>query len=159
MEKDYKQLANNARKKVLEMIYEAQASHAGSNFSAIDLLTVMYDKANLGKGNQPDNDLVVISKGWIAASVYYFLSEKGLILKEDLKQFCAPDSKYIGLVEPTVEGIKAAGGSMGFGLPFGVGFALAQKIRIPDLIASANIGIGDWWVLNQILLAHVRFFG
>ena len=96
MERDYKQLANNARKKVLEMIWKAQASHIGSNFSAIDLLTVLYDIAKI----EDKTDRIIISKGWIAASAYYFLSEKGIIPKEDLNLFCQPGSKYIGLLEP-----------------------------------------------------------
>ena len=155
MNKNYKQLANNARKAVLEMIWKAQTSHIGSNFSAIDLLTVLYDIAKV----EDKTDRVIISKGWIAASVYYFLSEKGLIPKEDLDTFCQPGSKYIGLLEPSVNGVDAAGGSMGFGLPFGVGFALAKKIakengRIFVLMGDGEVAIGTTWESALIAVQH-----
>jgi len=146
METEYKQLATNARKKVLEMIFKAQTSHIGSNFSAIDLLTVLYDIASVGD----KTDRVIISKGWIAACTYYFLSEKGLIPKEDLDTFCQSGSKYIGLLEPSVNGVDAAGGSMGFGLPFAVGFSLAKKIakepgRVFVLMGDGEVAIGTTW--------------
>ncbi len=73
----YKETANEARKKVLEMIYKAQTSHIGSNFSCIDLLTVLFGKADL------DKDKIILSKGWAAASLYYFLWRKGELLKKN----------------------------------------------------------------------------
>ena len=84
---EYKKEALNARRKVLEMIFKAQSSHIGSNFSAIDILTVIYNLANIDKDLKEDRDKIVISKGWIAASMYYFLAEKGIIPKEDLEIF------------------------------------------------------------------------
>ena len=114
---DYKKIATGARRKVLEMIYKAQTSHIGSCLSAIDILTVLYMGVvkNLDKDFRDDRDRVIASKGWIAASMYYFLAEKGVIPNEDLEIYCAPGSKYIGLAEPTGRGIEAAGGAMGHG--------------------------------------------
>ena len=123
---NYKKIALEARKKVLEMIYKAQVSHVGSNFSCIDLLTVIFEKADL------DKDKIILSKGWAAASLYYFLWRKGRITEEELNSYCQPGSKFIGLAEPIIPEIPAAGGSMGFGLPFGVGFALAKKIKLAE---------------------------
>jgi transketolase len=64
---DYKKIANDARIRVLEMIYKAQTSHIGSNYSCVDLLAVIFEKINL------DCDKFILSKGWAAASLYYFL--------------------------------------------------------------------------------------
>ena len=69
----YTEQAKQARLKVLDLIYEAQASHIGSNFSCIDILTVLFDKIDL------DKDRFVLSAGWKAASLYYFLWKKGRI--------------------------------------------------------------------------------
>jgi len=156
--KDYQKIAKEARKKVLEIIYRAQTSHIGSNFSCIDILTVLYGVSNLDKDLKEDRDRIVVSKGWVAASVYYFLSEKGIIPKEDLKTYCENDSKYIGLVEPNVRGVEAAGGSMGFGLPFGVGFALAKKIKKEKgfsyvLMSDGEMGIGTTWE-SALIASH-----
>ena len=79
---NYKKIATEARKKVLEMIYRAQVSHVGSNFSCIDLLTVLFENADL------DEDKIILSKGWAAASLYYFLWRKGRITKEELDSYC-----------------------------------------------------------------------
>jgi len=150
MSADYKKITLEARKAVLDMIYRAQASHIGSNFSAIDMLAVLYNIANVDKDLKEDRDRILVSKGWIAASVYYFLAEKGIIPEKDLETFCQDNSKYIGLSEPNVRGIEAAGGSMGYGLPFGVGFALAKKIkkekgRVFVLMSDGEMQIGTTW--------------
>lgn len=99
MNKDYKKIANDARKKVLEMIHRGQTSHVGSNFSCIDIMAVLFQKINLDKELKPDRDRFVLSKGWVASALYYFLSEKEIIPKEDLEEFGKDGSKYIGLAE------------------------------------------------------------
>jgi len=104
-------------------------------------------------------DRIIVSKGWIAASIYYFLSEKGIIPKEDLRYFYEQGSKYIGLLEPKVRGVEAAGGSMGFGLPFGVGFALAKKIKkekgkVFVLMGDGEIDCGTTWECALIAVHH-----
>lgn len=124
---NYPTIANSARKKVLEMIHKAQTSHIGSNFSVIDILTILYDQANIKKEDWENRDRIILSKGWAAASLYYFLFKKGLLTRADLESYCQPDSKFIGLAEPVAPGIEFAGGSMGHGFPAGVGMALAAK--------------------------------
>lgn len=147
-----KEKARQARIRVLEMIYKAQSSHLGSNFSCIDILTVMFEKADLSK------DKIIVSKGWVAASVYYFLADKGVIPTKDLERFCGPDEEqYIGLLEPTVEGVHFAGGSMGYGLPAAVGFALSKKMKgeggtVYVLLSDGEVQIGTFW--ESMLLAY-----
>ena len=150
---NYKKTALEARKKVLEMIYKAQTSHIGSNFSCIDLLTVLFEKSDL------DKDRIILSKGWAAASLYYFLWRKGRITKEELDSYCQPGSKFIGLAEPTIPEISAAGGSMTYGLPFGVGFAMAKKFKkekgtIYVLESDGGMQGGQTWEAVQIAAQH-----
>lgn len=154
MIKNYEQIALEARKKVLELIYKAQTSHVGSNFSCIDLLTVIFEKSDL------DKDKIILSKGWAAASLYYFLWRKGRITKEELDSYCQPGSKFIGLAEPIIPEIPAAGGSMGFGLPFGVGFALAKKIKKEEgkiyvLMSDGEMQCGTTWE-SALIANHQR---
>jgi transketolase len=149
---NYKELALEARKKVLEMIYKAQTSHIGSNFSCVDLLTVIFEKADLNK------DKIILSKGWAVASLYYFLWMKGRITKEELDSYCQPGSKFIGLAEPIIPEIPAAGGSMGFGFPFGVGFALAKKVKEEKgktfvLMSDGEMDCGTTWE-SALIAAH-----
>lgn len=153
MTKNYKEIANETRKKVLELIYKAQTSHIGSNFSCIDLLTVIFENSDI------DKDKIILSKGWAAASVYYFLWRKGRITQEELDSYCQPGSKFIGLIEPVIPEIPAAGGSMGFGLPFGVGFALAKKLnkeegKVYVLMSDGEMQCGTTWESALIAAQH-----
>jgi transketolase len=152
MSVDYKTISTDARKKVLEMIFKAQSSHVGSNFSCIDLLSVLFEYMDTEK------DKFIASKGWVAATVYYFLAQKGVIPEGDLDRYCQPDEeKYIGLVEPQgVFGMEFAGGSMGYGFPAGVGFALAKKMnkgegKIHVLVSDGEMQIGTTW--ESVLIA------
>ena len=156
---NYKQKALEVRKTVLRLVHQAQTSHIGSNFSCIDILTVLYNIANIDKDLKEDRDRIVVSKGWVAATVYTLLAEKRIIPKEDLETYCKEGSKYIGLVEPNVRGIEAAGGSMGFGLPFAVGFALAKKLKKEKgkafvLMSDGEMQIGTTWESALIASHH-----
>jgi transketolase len=156
---NYKKISLEIRKTVLRLIYQAQASHIGSNFSCIDILTVLYGIADIDKDLKEDRDRIVVSKGWVAATVYTLLAEKGIIPKEDLETYCKDGSEYIGLAEPNVKGIEAAGGSMGFGLPFGVGFALAKKIKREKgkafvLMSDGEMQTGSTWESALIAVHH-----
>lgn len=151
--KKYYEIAKQARIKVLELIYKAQTSHIGSNFSCIDILTVLFEKADL------DKDKVILSKGWTAASLYYFLWRKGRITDDDLGSYCMPGSKFIGLAEPIIPEIPAAGGSMGFGLPFGVGFALSKKLKNEEgmvyvIMSDGEMDCGTTWESALIASHH-----
>jgi transketolase len=146
----YKEKAREARLKVLEMIHKAGTSHIGSNFSCMDILTVIFSKLNLDKNLKDNRDRFVLSKGWAAASLYFFLSEKGIIPKKDLETYCIDDSKYIGLAEPEVRGVEVAGGAMGHGLPHAVGMALAakrggEKWKAYVLMSDGELDCGTTW--------------
>ncbi len=156
---DYKEIANNARKKVLEMVHLAGTSHIGSNFSCMDVLAVLFSKLNLDKDLKDDRDRFILSKGWAAAALYYFLSEKGVIPKDDLKTYCQPGSKYIGLAEPDVRGVEVAGGAMGHGLPMAVGMALGAKLsgekwKTFVLMSDGELDCGTTWECAALAPQH-----
>lgn len=149
---NYAQIAKDIRLTVLEMLYKAQTSHIGSNFSCVDILTVLYE-------NKKEEDEIIISKGWVAATAYALLKKTGLITSKELESYCKEDSKYIGLLEPTVPGIRCAGGSMGYGLPFAVGFAFAKKIKgekgkVYCLMSDGEQAIGTTWESTLIAEHH-----
>ena len=155
---DYKKIANNARKKVLHMIHRAGTSHIGSNFSCIDILAVLFSKLNIDKNLKENRDRFILSKGWAAASLYYFLAQKGIIPKTDLEMYCTPESKYIGLAEPEVRGVEVAGGAMGHGLPMALGMALGAKRagqawQTYVLMSDGELDCGTTWE-SAALAAH-----
>lgn len=151
---DYAKIAKETRKTVLGMLYRAGTSHIGSNFSCIDLLTVLYEKADFKK------DKLVVSKGWVAASVYALGVHHGLMPQEAIDTYCQEDSKFIGLVEPLgYWGCEFAGGSMGYGLPAGVGYALSKKLKGEEgmvyvLMSDGEMAIGTTWEAALIAGKH-----
>ena len=149
----YEQIARQARVKVLSLIYKSQVSHIGSNFSAIDIMTVLLEKADVNK------DEVILSKGWAAAAWYFFLNRKGIITDDELNSFCQPNSKFIGLTEPQNHwGLRFAGGSMGLAFPAAVGFALSKKLKgekgtVYCLMSDGEMQIGTTWE-SALIAAH-----
>jgi len=146
----YKDLATQARKTVLEMVHRGHTSHIASNFSVIDIATVLY--ANLKAGDE-----VVWSAGWKAATIYYFLAQQGKISMSDLEKF--PQPPYLGLAEPNVSGVHVAGGSMGHGLPVAVGMALAKKKKgetgtIYCIMSDGEMNEGTTWESAAIAAQH-----
>ena len=149
----YAEIARQSRIKVLELIYKAQTSHIGSNFSCADIMAVLFEKIDL------DKDRFVLSAGWKAAMLYYHLWRKGRITEEQLNSYCQPGSKFIGLAEPIHPDIPLAGGSMGLGLPGAVGLALAKKLKGEDgkvyvLMSDGELQIGTTWESIQIAAQH-----
>ena len=152
---NYKEIARQARIKTLELVWKAQTSHIGSNFSAIDIMTVLFDKVDTNK------DEIILSKGWAAAAWYYFLWRNGIITEEELNSFCQEGSPFIGLVEPMNRwGLRCAGGSMGMGISFAVGFALSKKLKGEEgkvycLMSDGEMQIGTTW--ESALIANQHF--
>ena len=153
MSKDYKELARLARIKVLTMIYKAQTSHVASNFSVLDIATVLYE-------NLKEEDEVVWSKGWASASIYYFLAKQGKIPVEDLDKFGKEiDGKipYLGLAETSVPGVLVNGGSMGHGLGIAVGMAYGKKLAkekgvVYCVLSDGEMNEGSVW--EAVMLAN-----
>lgn len=148
-----KQKAKEARLKVLDMTFKAQSSHIGSNFSVIDIMTVLFDSLNYKK------DLVILSAGWKAASFYYFLAKAGFFPEEDLLTYNQEGSKLIGLTEPGVPGVLFAGGSMQLGIPAAVGFALSKKLskqggKVYCICSDGEMAGGMVWESLAIAAHH-----
>ena len=151
---NYKEIARQSRIKCLELVFKAQTSHIGSLMSCADIMAVLFEKIDLNK------DKFVLSAGWKACLLYFHLWRKGRISEEDLNSYCMPGSKFIGLAEPIIPEIPAAGGSMGYGLPFGVGFALAKKLKkekgkIYVLMSDGEMQCGTTWE-SALISSHQK---
>lgn len=146
---DYKKLAKEARIAVLGLVHKAQLSHIASNFSVIDIATVLYENVDLVK------DRIVWSAGWKAATIYYFLNKKSILSDEQLAQF--PNAPFYGLAETEVPGIEVNGGSMGHGLSVAVGMALAKKRSkeagvVYCILSEGEQNEGSVW--EAVMMAH-----
>ena len=123
-------LASKARVRVLEMCSRAKAPHIASSLSCIDILAVLYSGAASVRPaglREDDRDYVVVSKGHAASATYAVLAEAGFFPVEWLNSYGFDESPLGGHVTHTVPGVELSTGSLGHGLPFGAGVALANR--------------------------------
>ncbi|MEX2285946.1 MAG: transketolase [Planctomycetaceae bacterium] len=128
-----KAAAARIRARLVQMSHEARAPHLGSALSCVDLLVAAYwGFLRFCPGNMDDDtrDRLILSKGHAAAALYATLAERGIIPSELLATYGRDGSSLPEQMSPgCVPGVEAATGSLGHGLPFGLGMALAGRIR------------------------------
>ena len=125
-------LASKARRSILEMTSRANASHVGSCLSVVDILSVLYAGVgdfSSGKRDQESKDKVILSKGHSAAALYSILAIQGFIPQEWIDEYCQNGAQLGGHVTSKgIPAIELSTGSLGHGLPYGVGIALGKKL-------------------------------
>lgn len=146
--------AKEIRQTILSMITTAHASHIGSSYSVVELLIFLYNKIlkiDPKKPLDPNRDRFILSKGWAVSALYAILAKKGFLKKESLDTFCRNGTKLGGTsTRNGISGIEATTGSIGHGLPIGVGMALAGKMqkrnyRVFVLISDGECNEGSTW--------------
>ncbi len=126
------ELANKIRQNALKMVHRAEASHIASALSIADVLAVLYGQVmnfDPADENYRERDRFILSKGHACVAVYSTLAEVGLIPKEQLETYGDDFSWLMNHISHKVRGVEFSTGSLGHGLPFGVGKALAAKAR------------------------------
>ena len=104
--------AKKLRKDILELALEYKDGHIAPAFSVVEILAVLYNEI-LNK-----DDKIILSKGHGCLSLYASLMDKGL------------NPKISGHPDVDVkQGIHCTTGSLGHGLPIGVGMAFARKFK------------------------------
>ncbi len=146
-------LAKNIRLNVLRMVFHAKASHVGSCFSVADILAVLYGhvlKLDPSNPNWPQRDRFILSKGHAAAAVYAALALRGFFPIKDLKDYGKDGSILMTHINHKVNGVEFSTGSLGHGLSFAVGKALAGKMcgqnwRVFVLLSDGELDEGSNW--------------
>ena len=154
---DTKQLALTAAKARLlglDMVYGAASGHLGGSFSAMDLLTVLYQnvmQVDPADPSDPDRDRFVLSKGHCTPALYPTLALRGYFPTEELKLFRSVNGHMSGHAEMHhVKGVDMSSGSLGQGISAAVGMALAGKLdrknyRVYTLLGDGEIEEGQVW--------------
>ncbi len=121
------------RARIADILACSRRGHLGSAFSLIELLRALYDGFLRYDPARPDwdgRDRFILSKGHGCLAQYVFLAEKGFIDAADLRLFCRAEGILGGHPEAAkIPGVECSTGSLGHGLPIGVGMALAARLR------------------------------
>ena len=154
-----KKQAQQIRISVLDMLTNAKSSHLGSAFSIIEILTVLYNyfiDIDLIKKKERERDYFILSKGHAVSALYATLASVGLISTELLNDYCKDGSKLAGHpTKDSILGIEASTGSLGHGLPLGVGVAIASKKdkiknKVYVLLGDGECQEGSVWEAIQL---------
>lgn len=146
-------LAKNIRINALKMVHQAKASHIASALSIADILAVLYGQIMAFDSSNPKaalRDRFILSKGHSCVAVYSALAETGFIQKEQLATYGEDNSWLMNHISHKVAGVEFSTGSLGHGLPFGTGKALAAKIlgqywRTFVLLSDGEMDEGSNW--------------
>jgi transketolase len=114
------------------MVHKAKASHIGSGLSIADILAVLYGEVmtiDPKNENFAKRDRFILSKGHACAPLYAVLAEVGFIPISKLDTYGNDFSWLMNHASHKVPGVEFSTGSLGHGLPFAAGKALAAKNR------------------------------
>ncbi|HVF32026.1 MAG TPA: transketolase [Acidimicrobiales bacterium] len=132
----------------------ANSGHPTSSMSAADLVAVLaanhlrYDWA---EPDHPGNDHLIFSKGHASPLLYALFKACGAISDDELLSFRRYGSKIEGHPTPVLPWVDVATGSLGQGLPIGVGVAMAGKTldrlpyRVWVLCGDSEMAEGSMW--------------
>ena len=124
------------RRQIVHTLQKGGRGHVGAAFSLVEILRVLYDDVLRYDASNPrwaGRDRCILSKGHGCLALYAILAEKGFFPEAELWKFCKPDGILGGHPEyGKVPGIEASTGSLGHGLPIGVGFALNARLAKAD---------------------------
>lgn len=157
------ELAKRIRISTLKMIFNSQASHIGSCFSAVDIMASLYSGwLNIKPSDPlyPQRDRFILSKGHAAAALYSCLGEIGFFNKDLLAEYCKDGGALPGHVtHGQIPGIEISTGSLGHGLAIGAGMALgakqsSEKWRTVVFLSDGELNEGSIWETVLFAPAH-----
>jgi transketolase len=147
-------LNKELRREIVEMVVRGQDGHIPSSFSIIDIVAQLYAgflRVDPKKPEWPDRDYFILSKGHGCLALYVVLKRAGFLTERDIFAFCTPGGILGEHPDATkVPGVEASTGSLGHGLPFGVGIALGLQIdekqnRVVVLCGDGECHEGTIW--------------
>ncbi len=148
-------VSNNLRKRIIYTSHISKIPHLGSCLSCIDILVYLYWielSINPLLPTAPDRDKFILSKGHGAPALFQVLAEIGFFPLSELESFGKNGSLFHehppkpGLIN----GVEAATGSLGHGMPMALGMAIASKInnhksRVYALLSDGECNEGSIW--------------
>src|SRR3954469_18208886 len=160
----WRELGQQLRVDAIRPAAKAGSGHPTSGMSAADLMAVLlakYLRYDFANPHDPHNDRLVFSKGHASKLLYAMYRAAGVISDEELLTYRQFSSIFEGPPTPRIPWVDVATGSLGQGLPYGVGMAIAAKkldrlpTRVWTLCGDSEIAEGSQWEAFE----HAAFYG
>ena len=136
----------NSRVNILKMMKNGEG-HIGGAFSALDIMTVLYNKILKHDPRKPkweDRDRFILSAGHKCLALYTVLADQGYFNQDILWTYNTLDTKVqMHPNEKVLPGVEFPTGSLGHGLPVANGIALSAKLDGKDYRVFAMLGDGE----------------
>ena len=152
---ELEQLAREIRGRIIENSHRTQTPHLGSCLSCVDILVAAYFqtlRVDPKNPRDPNRDRFILSKGHGAAALFQVLALRGYYPETMLESYGEDGGVFAEHppVPDDLPGIEAATGSLGHGMPMGLGMALAARIRgqqynVIALLSDGECNEGSIW--------------
>ncbi|MGN0018018.1 MAG: transketolase [Candidatus Gastranaerophilaceae bacterium] len=143
------EMCKQTRRNIIKMANNAKSGHIGGAFSAVEILTTLYQKVmnvypELDKAaDYAKRDRFVLSKGHASAVYYSVLAQRGFFPIDELMTFRLFGSRLQGHPNTHIPGVEVATGSLGQGLSMAVGMALGLKLDKNPAHVFCYLGDGE----------------
>lgn len=143
--------AKKIREIILKQSKKANVGHIGCALSVADIIAALYGSVLRIKNPEDEKrDRFILSKGHAALALYAALFLRRWLDEEEINSYCSDDTSLGVHPVHTLRGVDFSSGSLGHGLSFGAGCALAAKMKKQSyrtfvLISDAELNEGSVW--------------
>lgn len=144
--RELRQIAREMRRDILLTTFAASSGHPGGSLSEIDILVALYNHVLSHSPKSPvspDRDRFILSKGHATPGLYSVLAHQGYFPRGDLINFRRLNTHLQGHTRRGTPGIEMSAGSLGQGLSFSLGVALAGRLDRRDYRTYVLLGDGE----------------
>jgi transketolase len=157
-------ITRTIRARIIETSHKTNTPHLGSCLSCVDILVATYFhvlRIDPGQARDPGRDRFILSKGHGAAALFQVLALRGFYPESMLETY-GQDGGVFAEHPPApayLPGIEAATGSLGHGLPMGLGMALSARIQgrrynVLALLSDGECNEGSIWEAAMMAAAQ-----
>jgi transketolase len=159
----WRELGQQLRVDAVRASAKAGSGHPTSSMSAADLAAVLlaaHFRYDYDHPKDPANDRLIFSKGHASPLVYGLFRAAGVLSEEEFMTYRQFGSRLEGHPTPALPWVDVATGSLGQGLPIGVGVGIAGKrldrlpFRVWVICGDSEMAEGSMWEAAE----HAAFY-